>query len=186
MATFFGLWLSVYLPLEFELFLSYVLIISFGILHGANDVEVLTSYFHKREISMSKVSLTLLYILLIATIYAIFYVFPAIALLLFVVFSGYHFGEQHWSGTLKRQLKGKSLFYTLYGALILFMLFYSHIPQVGGLLRILQETVYLLIFLVKFSWGWAYPWDCFCCISVVLVARGVLFCWSCFFWECFM
>ncbi|MEQ5789926.1 Brp/Blh family beta-carotene 15,15'-dioxygenase [Muricauda sp. NFXS6] len=134
-ATFFGLWLSVYLPLEFELFLSYVLIISFGILHGANDVEVLTSYFHKREISMSKVSLTLLYILLIATIYAIFYVFPAIALLLFVVFSGYHFGEQHWSGTLKRQLKGKSLFYTLYGALILFMLFYSHIPQVGGIVK---------------------------------------------------
>jgi len=152
-ATFFGLWLSVYLPLEFEVLLSYVLIMSFGILHGANDVQVITTYFQKKGTSLSKVGLTSLYILLISVIYAIFYVVPSLALLLFVLFSSYHFGEQHWSGTWKRQFKGKNLFYVLYGALILCMLFYSHRDQVGRIVMdITGSNVPTFIFGEIFLW----------------------------------
>lgn len=129
-ATFFGLWLSVYLPLELELLLSFLLIGTFGILHGANDIGVLTTYFQKRGAKIAKAGMTLLYIVMIATICIVFYFFPTIALVLFILFSSYHFGEQHWNASLTGDLKGKPLFYILYGGLILFMLFYAHRVQV--------------------------------------------------------
>ena len=129
-ATFFGLWLSVYLPLELELLLSFLLIGTFGILHGANDIGVLTTYFQKRGAKIAKTGMTLLYIVMIASICIVFYFFPTIALVLFIVFSSYHFGEQHWNASLTGNLKGKPLFYILYGGLILFMLFYAHRVQV--------------------------------------------------------
>lgn len=129
-ATFFGLWLSVYLPLELELLLSFLLIGTFGILHGANDIGVLTTYFQKRGAKIAKTGMTLLYIVMIASICIVFYFFPTIALVLFILFSSYHFGEQHWNASLTGNLKGKPLFYILYGGLILFMLFYAHRVQV--------------------------------------------------------
>jgi Brp/Blh family beta-carotene 15,15'-monooxygenase len=129
-ATFFGLWLSVYLPLELELLLSFLLIGTFGILHGANDIGVLTTYFQKRGAKIAKTGMTLLYIVMIASICIVFYFFPTIALVLFILFSSYHFGEQHWNASLTGDLKGKPLFYILYGGLILFMLFYAHRVQV--------------------------------------------------------
>ena len=129
-ATFFGLWLSVYLPLELELLLSFLLIGTFGILHGANDIGVLTTYFQKRGAKIAKTGMTLLYIVMIASICIVFYFFPTIALVLFILFSSYHFGEQHWNASLTGYLKGKPLFYILYGGLILFMLFYAHRVQV--------------------------------------------------------
>ncbi|MFN3136507.1 MAG: Brp/Blh family beta-carotene 15,15'-dioxygenase [Allomuricauda sp.] len=129
-ATFFGLWLSVYLPLELELLLSFLLIGTFGILHGANDIGVLTSYFQKRGANIPQTGMTMLYIIMIASICAVFYFFPTIALMLFILFSSYHFGEQHWNTTLAGNFKGKPLFYLLYGGLILFMLFHAHREQV--------------------------------------------------------
>tara|TARA_B100000989_G_C19421240_1_gene418721 strand:- start:187 stop:861 length:675 start_codon:yes stop_codon:yes gene_type:complete len=54
----------------------------------------------------------------------IFYLVPVLALSLFVLFSAYHFGEQHWEDTLCGFNSFlKRIFFFCYGMLILFMIF---------------------------------------------------------------
>jgi len=54
----------------------------------------------------------------------VFYLLPALALSLFVLFSAYHFGEQHWEHSFIKCNKSlKSVFYFCYGMLILYLLF---------------------------------------------------------------
>ena len=53
---------------------------------------------------------------------AFFFIIPSFALILFVIFSSYHFGEQHWGERLSMNYANLT-FYTLYGALVFFMIF---------------------------------------------------------------
>ena len=53
-----------------------------------------------------------------------FFVFPSVALILFVGLSAYHFGEQHWVGKLNPSGQLNKLFYFLYGLVIFNLLFF--------------------------------------------------------------
>jgi len=125
-ATFFSLWLSVFFDDRVEDILAYMLIFSFGILHGANDINLLK--MSKSRAGRQRVFWrTLLYYVVFVMVSAVvFYLLPFLALLVFILFSAYHFGEQHWNAKIKRSHFGHQIFYTAYGFCILFLLFYSH------------------------------------------------------------
>ena len=79
----------------------------------------------------------------------IFYLIPALALCLFVLFSAYHFGEQHWEHSLSKLNKIlKSTFYFSYGLLILYLLFAFN--EVGVKSIIYEITGYQLTNLYSF------------------------------------
>ena len=130
LASFFCLWLSSLLNSQHETILGFFLILSFGILHGSNDIFLIL------KIRVSKASNSYLgvlgfYILFVLLACALFYLIPAVALSIFIVGSGYHFGEQHWenyflpvSGIWKRG------FYLLYGMFVLNLLFWLNSEQV--------------------------------------------------------
>ena len=85
-----------YLPEYATNTLGYTLILTIGIIHGANDIHL---ELKKNELTATKtksIALLLKYVLVTLLTAIVFYFFSSIALLLFIIFSGYHFGEQHW------------------------------------------------------------------------------------------
>lgn len=96
-------------------------ILSFGILHGANDLKIIAK---KSSHESKKIHLKFLTIYMVVVLLGILFFFyiPKIALFSFVFVSCYHFGEQHWNGRFNKKLNSL-LFYFNYGAIIFFLLF---------------------------------------------------------------
>ena len=87
--------LSYLLPVIYQDILGFILILSIGVIHGANDLLIIKKYTRKNSLK-SQISYFLYYLGLVFLGFAFFYLFPSIALLSFVLVSIYHFGEQHW------------------------------------------------------------------------------------------
>jgi Brp/Blh family beta-carotene 15,15'-monooxygenase len=131
--SFFSLWLCSFVSAENQLFIGFAFILSFGILHGSNDIFVLKKILFKNE-NFSFFKILLLYVLFILCCILLFYYFPIIILVLFILFSGYHFGEQQLIYLNNKSETSSNLFLqsyqTLYGLLILFLLFEFHNNEV--------------------------------------------------------
>lgn len=135
-ATFFGLWISAYLLGGFDNYVAFFLIFSLGILHGSNDITLIKRTIGTKNLTFFKALTS--YILVIATGTALFFLIPKLALILFVVFSAYHFGEQHF-----HYLKIKSniisyLFYTGYGLFVITLILYMNASDA---LRIVNQMI---------------------------------------------
>ncbi|WP_396150150.1 Brp/Blh family beta-carotene 15,15'-dioxygenase [Flavobacterium sp.] len=134
-ASFLGLWLKSFFSEAMQTYVGFILIFSFGILHGANDLLLIV-----RTQTIEKVIYTtkiLLYYCVVVVLGAIlFYFIPLIALSLFILVSGYHFGQQHWQLNIKRG-KGwiEFLFQLNYGLLILALLFIFHEDDVQRIIN---------------------------------------------------
>lgn len=129
-ASFLGLWMTSFFKNEYQVFIGFLLIFSFGILHGANDLAVLKKiYLTKTSSSYYKLIGSYLLVVLISAF--LFVIIPWLALLLFIVFSGYHFGEQHWNELSINTFNWfKAIFHINYGLFILFLLFAFHADEV--------------------------------------------------------
>jgi len=121
--SFAGLWITSIFSGEFEVILGFILIFSFGILHGSNDILLMNSISgQNNKYRFLRVLFTYISIVLIAAL--IFYILPITALLLFVIFSAFHFGEQHWEYRgLQLETPWNLCFYFVYGLLVLQTLF---------------------------------------------------------------
>lgn len=110
-------------PYTISLYLALILIISIGILHGANDILLIekTNFISVKDKWLTQ----LIYFITVLIAVALFYFIPFYALLLFILFSAYHFGEQHWGKkfTSKAFQIHKKVFQFSFGLLILSMLF---------------------------------------------------------------
>lgn len=124
--SFFALWINVYFSKVSQQIAGFVVIFLFGILHGANDLAL----YKKIDIQNSNQSfkkILIYYILIIIFGVLLFYNIPTLALLLFIVFSSYHFGEQHWSYLKVEEKKiSITIFQTFYGLFIFSLLFCFH------------------------------------------------------------
>ena len=129
-ASFFGLWIDSFLSQAAQIYVGFLLIFSFGILHGANDLTLIKN-INSQNKAASYWKILGYYIGIVLFGALLFYVLPALALLLFIFVSGYHFGEQHWNTKIEAApILPKVLFETSYGMLLLFILFAFHLLQV--------------------------------------------------------
>lgn len=154
-ATFFSLWLAVYFEHAVENVLAYILILSFGILHGANDIKLLQVEAKKKSKPYDFFRILVYYICFVLGVAALFYVFPSLALGLFILFSAYHFGEQHWISKIDGSPLFLLFFYTAYGLVILFLLFAAHSIQVSEIIFdiigiYINQTYYQIIYVISF------------------------------------
>ena len=125
--SFFGLWLDSYISNSAQIIVGFVFILTFGILHGANDLLLIRNIdSNKNQLSILK--LLLYYIIVVAFGALLFWIIPWFALLLFIVVSGYHFGEQQWQNLEKSNLF--KFFEFTYGLFILMLLFIFHVKEV--------------------------------------------------------
>lgn len=124
-----GLWITSLLPEAFELFLGFILIFTFGMVHGSNDIMIVDKLSKKTNSTFFKILST--YLLVVTAAILIFYFIPVLALVLFILFSAYHFGEQHWEEVLSNlSLPLQKIFFFCYGLLILYLVFLFNVEAV--------------------------------------------------------
>lgn len=129
-ASFIGLWINSFLKSEYQIFVGFILILSFGILHGANDIALIKKV-NSYNIKQSYFKILLYYLIIVLFGAILFYFIPWLALFIFIIISGYHFGEQQWNTQLSiKNIWIKSLFETVYGLIILFIIFTFHASEV--------------------------------------------------------
>ena len=125
--TFFLLWVSIQFGEFVEDSLAYVMVISIGILHGANDLLILS----KKEKNGSNFKKNLLiYISIILLCVIIYFISSFIAISLFVLLSAYHFGEEHLSKKIAVNLSFDFFYFLAYGLFIFSLLFYQSLADV--------------------------------------------------------
>jgi Brp/Blh family beta-carotene 15,15'-monooxygenase len=131
-ASFFGLWLDSFISNKAQVIVGFILILTFGILHGANDL-LLIKNFNSNKKELSFIKLLGYYLLVVGFGAFMFWIVPWLALLLFILISGYHFGEQQWQN-LEKSITFKIFEFT-YGLFILFLLFIFHIKEVQEVIK---------------------------------------------------
>lgn len=121
-----GLSILLYLfPDNFQLIIAFVLILSIGLLHGANDMKIIESMSTelKGNIKFWRVAYGFSVLLILSS----FFLVPALILPFFILISAYHFGEQHFEFLKSKASNNKYIRYSLflnYGIYIFFLLFF--------------------------------------------------------------
>ena len=105
------------------------MILTVGILHGSNDI-MLINHTLKSNSNISSLTIFVIYVLMVSLVAVLFYFLPFLALCLFVIFSSYHFGEQHFISKSNAKNYLISFYYTSYGMLIFSMIFFSSPDEV--------------------------------------------------------
>ena len=146
--------LSYLLPVIYQDILGFILILSIGVIHGANDLLIIKKYTRKSSLK-SQISYFLYYLGLVFLGFVFFYLFPSIALLSFVLVSIYHFGEQHWEANTSNAniINVKRIYPIILHGLIFFVIvFMNNINIVNDVLldfnTISLNYIYLRIFLI--------------------------------------
>jgi len=128
-SSFLCLWITSLLPESIELTLGFLLIFTFGMIHGSNDILIINQIKKHSERGLFKVLLT--YLMVVSSAVLIFYFTPILALILFISFSSYHFGEQHWEELLSKLNKSlRIIFFFNYGLFILYLIFFFNLSSV--------------------------------------------------------
>ena len=128
--------LSYLLPDIYQDILGFLLILSIGVIHGANDLLIIKKYTRKDSLK-SQISYFLYYVGLVFLGFIFFYVYPSIALMSFVLVSIYHFGEQHWEANslTSNILKERKIFpIILHGLTFFLIIFINNIEVVNEVL----------------------------------------------------
>jgi Brp/Blh family beta-carotene 15,15'-monooxygenase len=125
--TFFLFWVSIQFGEVVEDFIAYIMVISVGILHGANDLLILSTKGQKDKKLIKNLFIYIGIILLCVVIY-LFSSF--VAIVLFVVLSAYHFGEEHLSHKININFVFNAVYFLSYGLFIFALLFYQSMSDV--------------------------------------------------------
>jgi Brp/Blh family beta-carotene 15,15'-monooxygenase len=120
--TFFSLWLSGYFSSPSQQIVGLFLIFSIGILHGSNDLKLISKVTTaSKPIQLALFIGSYIGTVLIASL--LFYYIPSFALVAFVFFSAYNFGEQPFNAVSNNTSIFNKAMFLSYGLTILFLLF---------------------------------------------------------------
>lgn len=150
--------------------LSYLLILSIGIIHGANDLKLIND---TNTNFLKRLSLYIVIVLLTAFI---FFQFLPVATGLFIFLSAYHFGEQHWNIRLGLPNRFSYFYYASYGLLIFAMLFdLNHLESI----LIIEDLTGITLEHSHFTITATITGIIWICMTAILFKRkqGTLFFW---------
>ena len=107
-------------------------ILTFGIVHGANDLLLINKTTNTTKSIFTQF---FIYLTLVLLFFIFFYVIPSLALITFVILSSYHFGEQQWTLFEKTNNNIIKILYFSYGLLIFSILFYFNFNEVSFIIK---------------------------------------------------
>lgn len=172
LSSFVGLWLTSLLTGEIEVLLGFFLIFTFGILHGSNDILLIAKV--KGEASkFSFPKILTVYIITVLLAVALFIYTPILGLILFIIFSAFHFGEQHW---MNQNIEAadiiKKIYFFIYGGFILMLLFVFNKKEVIEIVKAiadynLDETI--------ITYTFSFVALCFALFTLILTAKSKIF-----------
>ena len=135
--TFFLFWVSIQFGEVVEDFLAYMLVISIGIIHGANDLLILSTKDKKNKTFIKNL---IIYVSIIFFCLLIYFISPFLAIVFFVLMSSYHFGEEHLGSKINVNLIFNSIYFLAYGLFIFSLLFYQSLFDVDKIMVELTGT----------------------------------------------
>lgn len=135
--TFFLFWISIQFGEVVEDFLAYILVISIGIIHGANDLLILSTKDKKDKRFIKNL---IIYVSIIFFCVFIYFVSSFFAIVLFVLLSSFHFGEEHLGSKIKVNSIFNSIYFLAYGLFIFSLLFYQSLFDVDKIMIELTGT----------------------------------------------
>lgn len=140
--SFFGLWMVSILSSELQVLVGFFFIFTFGILHGTNDLLLLAAIKENVVVNQYLVLANYLVVILI-TIFCLKFL-PLFTVFLFIIFSAYHFGEQHFD-YLQHNLSKITVFgfNILYGLFVLSLLFYANASEVSTIINDITSVSFL-------------------------------------------
>ena len=123
-STLVFLLFNLFLSIENQTIVSFILIFSFGLIHGANDIQLIQKKTLNYNVKFFICTLLLYFSVVVLGILIFFYI-PKFGLIFFIFFSSFHFGEQHLGSYIMEtnNLLIKIILYTSYGSTILGLLF---------------------------------------------------------------
>lgn len=121
--TFLLFWMGIQFGSIVEDSIAFFLVITIGILHGANDLLVLSKHNSTKRTLLSKNFLIYLILMLLCVMF--FFLDAFLAIIMFLIISSFHFGEEHFSEIFKQNSIFKYLYFLNYGLVIFGMLFYN-------------------------------------------------------------
>lgn len=107
-------------------------ILTFGIVHGANDLLLINKTTNTTKSIFTQF---FIYLTLVLLFFIFFYSIPSLALITFVMLSSYHFGEQQWTLFEKTNNNIIKILYFSYGLLIFSILFYFNFNEVSFIIK---------------------------------------------------
>ncbi len=107
-------------------------ILTFGIVHGANDLLLINKTTNTTKSILTQF---FIYLTLVLLFFIFFYSIPSLALITFVILSSYHFGEQQWTLFEKTNNYIIKILYFSYGLLIFSILFYFNFKEVSVVIK---------------------------------------------------
>lgn len=125
--TFFLIWISVQFGDVVEDYIGYLLVISIGILHGANDLLILS--IRKKVKILDKKNL-IIYLSIVFICFLLFFLQPFLSICFFILISSYHFGEEHFSKNFSLNWWFDLFFYAAYGLFLFSILFTFNLNDV--------------------------------------------------------
>ncbi|MDG1246088.1 MAG: Brp/Blh family beta-carotene 15,15'-dioxygenase [Polaribacter sp.] len=140
--TFFMFWFSIQFGDIVEDSVAFVLIVSLGILHGANDLLILAKGKNSKMVFLKHL---LVYLTIIIACVLIYLFSPFIAILLFILLSSYHFGEEHLGEKIKVNRIFNLIFYLFYGVFLFSILFYVSLTAVNEIMQELTGITFTKI-----------------------------------------
>lgn len=150
-STFFLIWISIQFGDIVEDYIGYLLVISIGVFHGANDLLILSI---KEKVEILNKKNLIIYLSIVFACFLLFIMQPFFAICLFILISSYHFGEEHFSGTISLNMWFDILFYSAYGLFLFSILFIFALVNVKEIMLELTGTYFTkkdVIFLLTAS-----------------------------------
>ena len=142
---------------EAQLYFLIVSIILTGVPHGSLD------FFIQRQSLINSNQKVSIYLFLTKYLFSmlcygiVWWLFPTLALVVFITMSAYHFGEIDWP--LRSNTKLDSAMYTVYGFLLISFILTSHISSAAPILEIIVQKKFTIAFWLK--WGTLlFPYCC--------------------------
>ncbi len=140
--TVFLLWFSIQFGKPIEDSLAFVLVISIGIMHGANDLLILSL---KKINNINFKKNLYIYIGIVFGCIALFLLQPFLSILLFVFISCFHFGEEHLSEKISINRFFDVTYFIVYGLLVFSMLFCEALFEVNNIMMELSNTTFSVL-----------------------------------------
>ena len=133
--------LSYSLDVFFQGVIAFFMILSVGIVHGANDLQLIQKKTQKKSQIFFLSSLSLYVGVVLVGIF-LFYLLPVFGLLFFVAFSAYHFGEQHLASKISAATPSwlRVSSYMCYGLALFGLLFTLQWGEVHQIIYIISQA----------------------------------------------
>lgn len=162
---------------EVQLYFLIISIILTGVPHGSLDffIQRQSLINSNQKISIQRFLAKYLFSMLCYGM--VWWLFPTLALVVFIVMAAYHFGEIDCP--LRGNTKLDSVLYTIYGFLLIAFILTSHISSAAPILEIIVQKKFSIDFWLK--WGTLlFP---YCCVLLSLSMFILLYLRSYLGWE---